>query len=187
MRLPLISALLLMTALLMIPLTSGGSETAAADIGAASPTPPTPKAACNTVLVTTPLASAVAAATAPTAPTTAANIPTFVNVAPTIATAGLVGVPMVKKEPSPSRVGERFFASPVLGRSRHYHVYLPAGYDDDPSVRYPTLYLLHEIGGNADEWLRYGVREAANSLMGDGAIHPFIIALPHGEQGYWVD
>ncbi len=69
----------------------------------------------------------------------------------------------------------------------YYYVYLPQGYDDDPTARYPVAYMLHGIGGNADEWLGYGAREAADSLMNNGAIRPFIIALPHGEQGYWVD
>lgn len=89
--------------------------------------------------------------------------------------------------PSPSRVERRPLVSAILGREIYYYVYLPQGYDNDPAVRYPVVYLLHGIGGNADEWLAYGAREAANSLMNGGEIRPYIIAFPHGEQGYFVD
>jgi enterochelin esterase-like enzyme len=190
MRLPLISALLLVTALLIIPLTTISAETTTVRaVSAATPATPAPstKAAFNTVWATAPLASTIATTTATSiTPTTTANLPTLVNVEPHTTTSAVETNPVVKIT-SPSRVEERFFNSSTLGRTMHYYVYLPAGYDDDPSVQYPTLYLLHGIGGNADEWLGYGVREAADQLRGAGTIYPFIIALPHGEQGYWVD
>lgn len=106
-----------------------------------------------------------------------------VTIAPTTQRSD-VGAPTT---PSPSRAERRTFFSAILGREMYYYVYLPQGYDSDPSARYPVAYMLHGIGGNADEWLAYGAREAADSLMNSGAIRPFIIALPHGEQGYWVD
>ncbi len=89
--------------------------------------------------------------------------------------------------PAPSRLLEVDFASKTLGRTIKYYVYLPAGYDSTPTMRYPVLYYLHGIGGDPREWLGYGVREAADELMGSGAIQPFIIVLPQGDQGYWVD
>lgn len=89
--------------------------------------------------------------------------------------------------PSPSRVLEVDFASKTLGRSVRYDIYLPAGYDSDPARRYPVLYYLHGIGGDPREWLGYGLRETADQLMGSGAIRPFLIVLPEGDQGYWVD
>ncbi|HEY8599074.1 MAG TPA: alpha/beta hydrolase-fold protein [Thermomicrobiales bacterium] len=189
MRLSLISALLLVTSLLIIPLTAISSamppkQTETIPMATASPLA---KSTFNAMLPTAPLASTIATATAAsTAPEDTTTILTFVHSEPRTVMASLDTAPLVTPT-SPSRVEERFFASATLGRPVHYYVYLPAGYDDDPAVRYPTLYLLHGIGGNADEWLGYGVREAADSLMGNGAIHPFIIALPHGEQGYWVD
>jgi enterochelin esterase-like enzyme len=68
-----------------------------------------------------------------------------------------------------------------------YYVLLPQGYDDNQAARYPVLYYLHGMSGDPNEWLRYGVQEAAASLMGDGTVLPFIIVLPEGDQGYWVD
>lgn len=88
---------------------------------------------------------------------------------------------------SPSRLLEVNFASKTLGRTVKYYVYVPAGYDSNPTLRYPVLYYLHGIGGDPREWLGYGLREAADQLMGSSAIQPFIIVLPQGEQGYWVD
>lgn len=88
---------------------------------------------------------------------------------------------------SPSRLLEVELVSKTLGRTVKYYVYLPAGYDSNPTMRYPVLYYLHGIGGDPREWLGYGVREAADELMGSGAIQPFLIVLPQGDQGYWVD
>ena len=89
--------------------------------------------------------------------------------------------------PSPSRLLEVDWVSKTLGRTVKYYVYLPAGYDADQARRYPVLYYLHGIGGDPREWLGYGVREAADELMGSGAVQPFLIVLPQGDQGYWVD
>lgn len=89
--------------------------------------------------------------------------------------------------PAPSRLLEVDFASKTLGRTVKYYVYLPAGYDSTPTMRYPVLYYLHGIGGDPREWLGYGVREAADELLGSGAIRPFIIVPPQGDQGYWGD
>lgn len=183
MRLSLISALLLITTLLIIPLSAISSETTTAPIVPTVATSASEKPVLEPVWVATAVTTGKTNAATP--PRTA-NSPTFVNIEPSTTTLALSTLP-VRKPPSPSRVEERFFVSGTLGRTMHYYVYLPAGYDDDTTVRYPTLYLLHGIGGNADEWLGYGVREAADTLMGDGTIHPFIIALPHGEQGYWID
>ena len=68
-----------------------------------------------------------------------------------------------------------------------YSVYLPPGYDGDASQRYPVLYLLHGAGGSNQEWIAYGAVTAADRLMGSGAIRPFLIVFPQGDQEYWVD
>lgn len=88
---------------------------------------------------------------------------------------------------SPARLVKGEFASATLGRTMPYYIILPQGYDDNQAARYPVLYFLHGMSGDPNEWLRYGVQEAATSLMGDGTIVPFIIVLPAGDQGYWVD
>ncbi len=135
MRLPLISALLLVTALLIIPLTTISAETTTVRaVSAATPATPAPstKAAFNTVWATAPLASTIATTTATSiTPTPTANLPTLVNVEPHTTTPAVETNPVVKIT-SPSRVEERLFNSSTFGRTMHYYVYLPAGYDDDP-------------------------------------------------------
>ena len=79
------------------------------------------------------------------------------------------------------------FRSAVLDRTMPITVYLPPGYDANPAVRYPTVYLLHGGGGTNTEWADYSVLDAADRLMGGGAIPPYIIVLPQGDQEYWVD
>lgn len=88
---------------------------------------------------------------------------------------------------SAARVEERTLWSTALGRSMPYSVYLPAGYDSQSSTRYPVLYMLHGLGGDHQEWQRYGLFDSASELMASGEISPMIIVTPEGERGYWVD
>ena len=85
------------------------------------------------------------------------------------------------------RVDKGSFRSAALNRTMQYLVYLPPGYDANPTTRYPTAYLLHGGSGFMTEWVDYGVFEVADRLMGTGTIPQFIIALPQGDQEYWVD
>jgi enterochelin esterase-like enzyme len=92
--------------------------------------------------------------------------------------------------PSPLGVGRVVtgtFHSAALNRTMPYTVYLPPGYDADPSARFPTLYMLHGGSGSNQEWVDYGLLKAADLLMGNRTIPQFIIALPQGDQEYWVD
>jgi enterochelin esterase-like enzyme len=86
-----------------------------------------------------------------------------------------------------STTESRFFWSPTLGRLMPYFVYLPPGYSSSSDRRYPVLYMLHGMGGSNSEWRGYGLLEAADALMQAREIHPFLIVLPQGDQGDWVD
>ena len=77
--------------------------------------------------------------------------------------------------------------SNVLNRNFPYGIYLPGGYDANPGARYAVAYALHGGSGLYQEWIDYGLLDAADRLMGSGAIPPFIIVLPQGDQEYWVD
>jgi len=68
-----------------------------------------------------------------------------------------------------------------------YTVYLPPGYDADPTARYPTVYMLHGMGGSNGEWSGYGLFAAADALIASGRIKPIVIVLPQGDQSYWFD
>ena len=122
---------------------------------------------------------AVDGASAATLNPDGASPPTLNEETPTAATATIA--------PSPSRVTLNEFFSPVLNRTVKYNLYIPRGYDTDTTRRYPVLYYLHGMSGSIDEWLTYGTREAADQLMSSGTIQPFLIVMPEGDQGYWVD
>src|SRR5207247_1885175 len=65
------------------------------------------------------------------------------------------------------------------------------GYDSSTAARFPALYMLHGIGtgtgGSDSEWYAYGLLERADQLMRAGEMPPFLIVLPQGDGGYWVD
>jgi enterochelin esterase-like enzyme len=89
-------------------------------------------------------------------------------------------------DPSGEIVDEQLFSAAV-GQSLPYRVYLPPGYDANPSVRYPALYMLHGLGGTYLEWSADGLLDTADRLINTGQIAPLIIVMPEGEQAYWVD
>jgi enterochelin esterase-like enzyme len=88
---------------------------------------------------------------------------------------------------SPSRLEYHQCSSTTLGRTMPYFIFLPPGYDSSLGQRYPVLYMLHGLSGAAEEWRWYGIVEDAGALMDTGTIQPYIIVLPQGDQGYWVD
>jgi enterochelin esterase-like enzyme len=69
--------------------------------------------------------------------------------------------------------------SAYLGPTRHVEIWLPPGYDDQPSARYPVLYM-HD-GQNlfdpriANTGVDWGVDEAVMRLVGERTIPPIIV------------
>jgi S-formylglutathione hydrolase FrmB len=89
--------------------------------------------------------------------------------------------------PAAGRVEVHTFHSPALDRTMPYEIYLPPGYDTAPAHRYPTLYLLHGLGGTDEQWLQLGIETEADKLIHSSAIAPLVIVMPEGEDAYWVD
>jgi S-formylglutathione hydrolase FrmB len=89
---------------------------------------------------------------------------------------------------APSQVREfEHLASRALGRDLVYALYLPPGYDESER-RYPTLYLLHGVDGNHQEWLRRGyLRETLDALVADGRVAPMVVVMPEGDNSWYVD
>lgn len=77
-----------------------------------------------------------------------------------------------------------------LGRETSYMAWLPPGYTSSAQT-YPTLYLLHGVGGpdgfGVEEWLGYALTEDLDRMLALGLIQPMIVILPNGEQGYWMN
>lgn len=68
--------------------------------------------------------------------------------------------------------------SRLLPLPMEYRIYLPPCYEQQPSRRYPVLYLIHGQNFNDDQWDRLGADEVANALIEDGEVTPFIIVMP---------
>jgi enterochelin esterase-like enzyme len=71
------------------------------------------------------------------------------------------------------------YESAVTGTRRKANVYLPPGYAGDR--RYPVLYLLHGIGGDETEWIRFATPDALfDNLIADQKAVPMIVVIPNG-------
>ena len=67
--------------------------------------------------------------------------------------------------------------------AQEYFVYLPPCYEEKVDKRYPVLYLLHGQTFTADQWIRIGAANAADTLILSGETMPFIIVFP--DDRYW--
>lgn len=71
------------------------------------------------------------------------------------------------------------YESKTVGTTRKTNVYTPPGYSADK--KYPVLYLLHGIGGDETEWVRFANPEALfDNLLADGKMVPMIVVIPNG-------
>jgi enterochelin esterase family protein len=79
------------------------------------------------------------------------------------------------------QVREVWYFSTVTGTWRHALVYLPPGYDEKTSERYPVLYLQH--GGGEDEtgWVRQGhANVILDNLIAGGKAKPMLVVMAYG-------
>ena len=85
---------------------------------------------------------------------------------------------------------QRFYVSSraLGGRRQPVDVYLPPGYAQHPSRRYPVFYLLHGVPGRPGAFLqtvRMGVVE--DILLARHTIRPMILVMPFGSTGSFTD
>jgi enterochelin esterase-like enzyme len=76
----------------------------------------------------------------------------------------------------------------IGGRSQRVVVYLPPGYDQSSTQRYPVFYLLHGFPGDPDGFVRtvrVGVVEDA--LLAKHQMRPTILVMPMGSSGIFTD
>jgi enterochelin esterase-like enzyme len=79
------------------------------------------------------------------------------------------------------QVREVWYHSKVTGTWRHALVYTPPLYDEQPTARYPVLYLQH--GGGEDEtgWVRQGrANFILDNLIAAGECEPMIVVMAYG-------
>lgn len=71
------------------------------------------------------------------------------------------------------------YESETVGTTRKMQVYTPPGYTTDQE--YPVLYLLHGIGGDETEWVRFATPDVLfDNLIADGKAVPMIVVMPNG-------
>jgi S-formylglutathione hydrolase FrmB len=82
------------------------------------------------------------------------------------------------------RVERVAFESKLVGQPLPYNVVLPADYDAKAAqqTRYPVLYLLHGLGGSADDWV--SPRAHLSEYM---ERQPMIVVVPEGKDGWYTD
>ena len=71
------------------------------------------------------------------------------------------------------------YDSKTVGTRRKMNVYTPPGYST--ATKYPVVYLLHGIGGDETEWIRFAhPTELFDNLIADGKMVPLVAVFPNG-------
>jgi len=78
-------------------------------------------------------------------------------------------------------VRSRWYLASTTGQWRQLWIYTPPGYDDDPSRRYPVLYLQHGSGEDETSWSRQGrAGIILDNLLDAGTADPMIVVMGSG-------
>jgi enterochelin esterase-like enzyme len=79
------------------------------------------------------------------------------------------------------RVQQVLFPSKSTGTSRRAFVYTPPEYDENPTKRYPVLYLQHGWGEDETAWSHQGhANLIMDNLLAEGRAEPFLIVMTYG-------
>lgn len=76
--------------------------------------------------------------------------------------------------------------STILGRTVHYSVYLPPGYDTS-HVSYPVLYLLHGMWGDHRDWVANGMAAEMNYAFKTDKALPMVVIMPQGYNAFYCN
>src|SRR5574344_1842158 len=86
----------------------------------------------------------------------------------------------VKNVPQGS-VNEVYYYSTVTENMRHCYIYLPAAYRQNPTQKFPVLYLQHGMGENETGWSAQGKTGIImDNLIAAGKAVPVIIGMDNG-------
>jgi enterochelin esterase-like enzyme len=79
------------------------------------------------------------------------------------------------------RVEQILFPSKSTDSVRRAFVYTPPGYDEDPTKRFPVLYLQHGWGEDETAWSDQGrAHLILDNLIAEGKITPLLVAMTYG-------
>ena len=77
-------------------------------------------------------------------------------------------------------ISQCWYHSPKLAMYRRMIVYTPPGYEQSQH-EYPTLYLLHGLGGDEDSWITTGrLAQIMDNLIAQEKIVPMVVVMPNG-------
>jgi Enterochelin esterase and related enzymes len=75
-----------------------------------------------------------------------------------------------------------YYWSELNGLERHVNVYVPAEYEQNPTKRYPVLYLLHGWGEDENGWSNQGhMGNIMDGLIAAGKAVPMIVVMESGD------
>jgi enterochelin esterase family protein len=78
-------------------------------------------------------------------------------------------------------IARHTFRSAVANDERDFFVYTPAGYEPKRSRAYPTLYLLHGLGDDAERWMNGGgANVILDNLIAQGKAVPMVVVTTLG-------
>lgn len=73
------------------------------------------------------------------------------------------------------------FHSAIASDDRDFYVYTPANYDARRARAYPTLYLLHGLGDDAERWMNFGgANVIMDNLVAENKAVPMVMVTPLG-------
>jgi enterochelin esterase family protein len=76
---------------------------------------------------------------------------------------------------------QHLFYSKVTESWRRMYIYLPPGYDSNPRIRYPVLYLQHGAGEDETEWTHAGRAQfILDNLIAEQKAVPMIVVMNNG-------
>lgn len=70
------------------------------------------------------------------------------------------------------------YRSTELNLPLDYRIYLPPCYGEQPTQRYPVLYVIHGQSYSDDQWVRLGMTKIADQLILSHQIPPLLIVMP---------
>jgi enterochelin esterase family protein len=75
-----------------------------------------------------------------------------------------------------------YYWSEINGMERHSNVYVPAEYEQNPTKKYPVLYLLHGWGEDENGWSNQGhMANIMDGLISSGKAVPMIVVMDCGD------
>jgi enterochelin esterase family protein len=75
-----------------------------------------------------------------------------------------------------------YYWSEINGMERHCNVYVPAEYEQNPTKKYPVLYLLHGWGEDEKGWSNQGhMANIMDGLISSGKAVPMIVVMDCGD------